>query len=91
MLTDAQVRAELERIDFKFRNRWDYLLTIGNSYHVSNDLQALRLLAESQAALGKIEKSLEWALAYPDDYYPSEVLEELKKTKQIARQALKEE
>lgn len=44
-MTDAQVRADLERIDPGLAKQWDG----GHSY-------ALRLLAESQQALGRIEK-----------------------------------
>lgn len=51
-MTDAEVRAELAKIREDFANEWDH-----DGYLTTMD--ALRLLAESQAALGEIDNFAE--------------------------------
>lgn len=58
MLTDDQVRAELERIDPEYAKTWNALMEWikinPNDKYLPEEVKVLRLLAESQQALGEI-------------------------------------
>lgn len=61
-MTDEQVRAELERIDPAYAKEWDECQLALKRWpsdpvsHLVMAIKALRLLAESQQALGEIKK-----------------------------------
>lgn len=58
-MTDEQVRAELERLDPYFAHDWDEHKKCDEIPHGCPTIDALRLLAESQQALGEIVKRTE--------------------------------
>lgn len=70
-MTDEQVRAELERIDPRYVNVWDALIMCQRGLPPDRlqEMDVLRLLAESQQALGEIVGLLQHQLdnEEPDD------------------------